>query len=130
MIEVAARKLLPNGVLILAAPNPHAFQFGVLGRRWVHIDAPRHLWLIPPEVLAERGRRLGLETRLVTTRDKGSLGWNGFGWEYTFMNLFESRLARRIAAKLGRAAAAAAYPVESREGRGAAYTIVLQKPSA
>lgn len=130
MLEVAARKLRPGGVLVLAAPNPQAFQFGVLRERWVHIDAPRHLWLIPAELLVERGARLGLEVSLITTRDPGSLGWNRFGWEYTLMNRFAMPAARRIAAAAGRLVAAAAYPIESREGRGAAYTIVLQKPTA
>ena len=128
MLEVAGRRLRPGGILVLAAPNPHAFQFRVLGRRWVHIDAPRHLWLIPPQVLCKRAERLGLETVLVTTRDEGSLAWNTFGWEYTLMNRFESPIARRAAALCGRMVAAAAYPLDAREGRGAAYTVVFRKP--
>ena len=130
MLKAAAGRLRPGGVLVLAAPNPGAFQFRALGERWVHIDAPRHLWLIPPEVLSKRGRDLGLETALVTTRDKGSLGWNGFGWEYTLMNRFRSGFARRVAALAGRVTAVAAYPLEAREGQGAAYTVVLRKPAA
>jgi len=127
MLEVAARKLLPGGVLVVAAPNPHAFQFGVLGERWAHVDAPRHLWLIPPGVIAERGARSGLELRMITTRDRGSLAWNRFGWEYTLMNRFSNGAVRRVGKTLGRAIAAAAYPLESQEGRGAAYTVVLQR---
>lgn len=130
MLEAAARRLRPGGILVLAAPNPHAFQFRVLGRRWVHIDAPRHLWLIPPAVLSARAARLGLETALVTTRDPGSMGWNKFGWEYTLTNLYDSGLARRAGALAGRLIAAAAYPLEAREGHGAAYTVVLRKPAA
>jgi 2-polyprenyl-3-methyl-5-hydroxy-6-metoxy-1,4-benzoquinol methylase len=33
MIKVAAERLRPGGVLVLATPNPEAFQFAVLGRR-------------------------------------------------------------------------------------------------
>jgi SAM-dependent methyltransferase len=128
MLEVAARKLRPGGVLVLATPNPRALQFAILGRRWAHVDAPRHLWLLPARVIAERATGLGLTVRLLTTRDPGSLGWNRFGWEHTLMNRFAGRAPRRVAAKVGRLLAAALYPLESREGRGAAYTIVLQKP--
>jgi SAM-dependent methyltransferase len=128
MIKVAAERLRPGGVLVLATPNPEAFQFAVLGRRWVHVDAPRHLGLLPARVLVARATQLGLTVRLLTTRDPGSLGWNRFGWEHTLMNRFAARAPRRVAAKVGRLLAAIMYPLESREGRGAAYTIVLQKP--
>ena len=67
---------------------------------------------------------------MVTTCDPGSLGWNRFGWQYTLMNRFREPVARRAAAAAGRMIAAAVVPIESREGRGAAYTIVLQKPEA
>ncbi len=128
MLEIASRKLNPGGVLIIGTPNPLAFQFAILGGRWVHVDAPRHTWLIPAEVIAERGERLGLKPRLVTTRDAGSLAWNQFGWEHTLMNRFKGSASRAVAARFGKLLAAAASPIESREGRGAAYTIVLQKP--
>lgn len=129
MLEVAAGKLRPGGVLVLATPNPNALQFALLGRRWVHVDAPRHLWLLPSEVIEERARGLGLTVRLTTTRDTGSMRWNRFGWEYTLMNMFLHPVLRRMAGIIGRLIAAVASPFEHREGRGAAYTIVLQKPS-
>jgi SAM-dependent methyltransferase len=128
MLETAARKLRSNGVLVLTAPNPDALQFKLFGKRWVHIDAPRHLWLIPPGVLASRAERLGLQVRLITALDKGSIGWNRFGWQYSLMNWFTAPLARRMASLIGRMMAIVAYPFETFGGRGAAYTIVLQKP--
>ena len=128
MLEVAAAKLRPGGVLVLAAPNPNAWQFGVFGGKWAHVDAPRHLWLIPPGVLAERGARCGLAVRLVTTRDPGSLFWNRFGWQYSLANGFG--VPFRLASLGARALAMAAAPIEAREGRGSAYTIVMEKPGA
>lgn len=130
MLEVAARKLRPGGILVLAAPNPRALQFRLFHARWTHVDAPRHLWLIPPQVLAARGARAGLSLRLMTTRDAGSLFWNRFGWERSLANRFVSQGGRKVAALLGRAVAMATSIVESIEGRGSAYTIVLQKPGA
>jgi SAM-dependent methyltransferase len=129
MLEVAARQLSPGGILVLATPNPNSMQFAMLGKLWAHVDAPRHLWLIPRAVLARRARDLGLSMPLLTTRDVGSIGWNRFGWEHSIANRFATPAPRRLAAKVGRLLAAATYPLESREGWGAAYTVVFQKPS-
>lgn len=130
MLDVAASKLRPDGVLVIATPSPAAFQFGILGAHWAHVDAPRHLWLIPPELIAQRARRLGLRTELCTTRDVGSIFWNRFGWEYSLAGRFVSPWAKKVAASAGRAVATLLSPLETREGRGAAYTIVLRKPAA
>jgi 2-polyprenyl-3-methyl-5-hydroxy-6-metoxy-1,4-benzoquinol methylase len=129
MLEVAAGKLRPGGILVLAAPNPGALQFRLFRRRWTHVDAPRHLWLIPPQVLAARGAGAGLSLCMITTRDAGSLFWNRFGWQQSLANRFASHGGRRLAALCGRAFAMAASIVESREGKGSAYTIVLEKPA-
>jgi SAM-dependent methyltransferase len=130
MIEVAAAKLKPGGVLILAAPNPGADQFTLFGGRWVHVDAPRHLWLIPPEVLAQRGARCGLSVCMVTTRDPGSLFWNRFGWQYSLANLLGVPPENRWMSRAARVLAKAGSVLEAREGRGSAYTIVLEKRAA
>lgn len=126
MLAVAAAKLKPGGVLVLAAPNPYAAQFRLFGARWVHVDAPRHVWLVPPKVLEERGRKGGLATRLITTRDPGSLHWNRFGWEYSLANGIG--LPRRLAFHATRVIFRLAAPFDVREGLGSAYTVVMQKP--
>jgi SAM-dependent methyltransferase len=130
MLEVAARKLRPGGILVIAAPNPGALQFRLFRSQWTHVDAPRHLWLIPPGVLAARGAKAGLSLRTMTTRDAGSLFWNRFGWQQSLANRFASPRGRRLASLFGRAVALATSIVEAREGNGSAYTIVLEKPAA
>jgi SAM-dependent methyltransferase len=130
LLERAVEKLRPNGILVLATPNPDAFQFRVLRQRWVHLDAPRHVSLIPRAVLVRRMERLGMRLCLDTTCDAGSLAWNVFGWEYSLAGLFRARLPRLAARALGRALAPLAAPFEAREGHGAAYTLVFRKPLA
>ena len=125
MFEIAARKLKPGGILIVAAPNPAALQLAVLGARWVHLDAPRHLWLIPSEVLERRGEKAGLAHRMLTTRDRGSLFWNRFGWRHSLENGFG--VPRRLAQLGSYALTLAAAPFERREGQGSAYTLVMEK---
>jgi 2-polyprenyl-3-methyl-5-hydroxy-6-metoxy-1,4-benzoquinol methylase len=127
MLEAAAVKLRPNGVLIVAAPNPDAFQFRMLRGRWAHVDAPRHVCLIPAPLIEAKMKTLGMTPVLRTTRDTGSLGWNTFGWEFSLASFFDSRLLRRVARKAGRTLARLLAPIESREGQGSAYTVALRK---
>ncbi len=129
-LDLAARKLNPGGVLVAATPNPGCLQFALFGARWAHLDAPRHLVLIPPHALAGRLESRGLRTELLTTTDPGSLGWNRFGWMFSLANLFPGGAARRAARLAGRCAALAAYAFERAEGRGAAYTGVFRRAAA
>ncbi|MEO8718032.1 MAG: class I SAM-dependent methyltransferase [Burkholderiales bacterium] len=128
LVRVAAERLAPGGVLVLALPNPHALQYRLLGRYWAHIDAPRHLHLIPPAVLCRRVEEAGLVQELCTTRDEGSLGWNEFGWTYSLPHLSSHPFAKRVLRFAGRRIGRLLSPLESREGSGAAYTAVFRKP--
>lgn len=128
LVDEAAARLAPGGVLALALPNPAALQFRVLGRYWVHVDAPRHLHLVPPEVLRNRAEAAGLQQVLCTTTDHGSLGWNGFGWAYSLAHLASRPFAKRVLRFAGRKLGVAAALAEGREGLGSAYTSVFRKP--
>ncbi len=126
-LDAIGKKLNPNGILVLAAPNPNALQFRVLGRYWPHVDAPRHLMLIPYELLVQKMATLGMTIELITTTDEGGLGWNVFGWEYFFSNLCSHRKINRMLRKFGRAVAKLLSPLEKIEGKGSAYTMVFRK---
>lgn len=127
LLEIMSEKLNPGGILILAAPNPDAFQFHVLRRFWPHVDAPRHLMLIPTQSLVTKMASLGMKVELITTTDKGGLIWNVFGWEFFFANLCKILIIRRILRKFGRILAMLVAPIERQEGKGSAYTIVFRK---
>ena len=129
LIDAAADRLAPGGVLVLAVPNPDALQFRVLGRYWTHVDAPRHLHLIPANLLRSRAERAGLRQELCTTTDTGSLGWNEFGWVYSLPHLVSGRLAKRLLRRAGLSISAASAFAERREGAGSAYTAVFRKPA-
>lgn len=128
LVRAAAQRLLPGGVLILAAPNPSAFQFRLFRGRWTHVDAPRHVTLIPSAVLKRVAEASGLVLELETTLDKGSVGWDVFGWEYSLGALSTVPRIRSMLRRLGRMLARALAPIERVEGRGSAYTLVLRKP--
>lgn len=129
LVRIAAERLNPGGILVIAAPNPDALQFSILRSRWVHIDAPRHVTLPSAAFVARVATAAGLQPALLTTRDRGSLGWNRFGWQQFAMTPFANRYLRRAAAMAGRLLGMSMAPLESREGAGTAYTMILQKPS-
>jgi 2-polyprenyl-3-methyl-5-hydroxy-6-metoxy-1,4-benzoquinol methylase len=132
LIRVAAESLRSGGILVLGAPNPHSLQRRLLGRHWVHLDAPRHIALMPADLVERIGRGVGLDPVLRTTLDRGSRGWNEFGWRFAAKNAV-ARLSARMpllskaaqAAGIGLSRAIARW--EDREGVGTAYTIVLRK---
>jgi 2-polyprenyl-3-methyl-5-hydroxy-6-metoxy-1,4-benzoquinol methylase len=130
VIERAASNLQDGGVLAIATPNPRALQFMLLRRRWAHIDAPRHLFLIPDGTLARRCSELGLVLAATTTDDPAGRHWNRFGWEYALRGAPRSRPATRMTAATSAAIARAVRPVERRQGKGCAYTSIFVKRRA
>jgi hypothetical protein len=127
LLQAAAGNLRPGGVLVAAVPNPQALQFRVLGRRWPHIDAPRHLHLMPAGAVTARAERHGLQRVSLTSDDGGARHWNAFGWGRGVLPPNPGKLLSHGAIHLGRALAFVAAPAEHRPGRGSAYTISLRK---
>lgn len=126
-LEAMCSRVKLGGYVVLAAPNPDAFQFRIMGRYWPHVDAPRHVMLIPSQLLNDKMEQLGMKAELVTTCDEGSLGWNVFGWEFFFSNLSAYPHIKRILHGVGRLVAWLFNIVERREGKGSAYTMVFRK---
>jgi len=126
-LEKAARNLNPGGVLLIATPNPAAFQFRLLGSFWPHVDAPRHLFLIPAGLLIQRLKPLGLEPVAQTTSDKGAKSWNRFGWQRYLMNRFSHRWVQAAGFILGYALSLPMGLLDRRDAAGSAYTIIFRK---
>lgn len=78
-LDLAADRLEPRGVLVIAMPNPASLQAAAFGDSWFAIDYPRHLVHVPAPVLLDRVRKLGLAVCRVSY-------WRGgqvvFGWLY------------------------------------------------
>jgi SAM-dependent methyltransferase len=129
MLAAAADKLEPGGVLALAVPNPRSLQFRLLRSRWVHLDAPRHLQLIPPDALIAKGRELGLSCVARTTSDPSGRACNLLGWVYALRRRPAGGAAPWLAVRGGQAIAAVMAPVERRPNQGAALTVLLRKDS-
>ena len=129
LLDALADRLNPGGILLFAAPNPAAYQFAVFGRRWVHLDAPRHLYLIPAAVLRDRAAARGLVLELATTRDPGGVAWDAFGWVHSVRHVLPSLVPGRVGRVTARAIGRLVGPVERRPLRGSAYTLVFRRPA-
>ena len=128
-LDAAAARLAPGGALVVATPNPRAWQAGRMGRRWPHLDAPRHLHLVPASGLVRRAEALGLRVAELGSDDPEGRTWNAFGWQRLLMNRFRSRWLQRGMWCAGTALAALASPLDRRPMQGAAYTAVLVRPA-
>jgi SAM-dependent methyltransferase len=128
----AIRALNEGGVLIVATPNPSAWQFQHLGAKWPHVDAPRHLWLIPVNAMRRYVEQSGADLIWSTTDDPEGRSWNQFGWSQLLRNLlpaaFRNNFMIRVASRAaGFVTALAVRPWESKEFSGSAYTAVFRK---
>ncbi len=127
-LRAAATKLKPGGILVLATPNPDSLQFKIFGRFWFHLDAPRHLQLIPAGLLTRLGQSLGLKEAFLTASDADVHRHNVAGWIASGRHVLPNeRLKNFVERQAGRIA----YRLRAYEHggfRGSTYTLVLQKP--
>jgi 2-polyprenyl-3-methyl-5-hydroxy-6-metoxy-1,4-benzoquinol methylase len=128
--EVLARvaeKVEPGGVLAIAVPNPRSLQFRLLGRRWAHLDAPRHLCLISPEALLSRAEELGMSRAALTTTDPDGLECNYFGWASALRRRPGEGATPTSVLHGARAIERTLAPLERTGDRGSAVTILMRR---
>ncbi|MDW8298728.1 MAG: class I SAM-dependent methyltransferase [Anaerolineae bacterium] len=150
VLSEAAQHLAPNGVLIVAAPNPQALTFQLFKARWSYLDAPRHVYLLPMRLVERVARQSGL-VPIARSANNAEARWHNFAaWRSSLINLIgkkrvqaalslpqradqarsrSSRLRARVF-RLGlRALTLAAAPLELTGARGSAYTLIFRKPA-
>jgi len=91
VVESAAKRLAPGGILLIAVPNIESYDFSVLKATWVHLDAPRHLFFYKARSLEKLCSGNGLETLELTTSDRLS--------EILSLNAWCDRAARSVPIK-------------------------------
>lgn len=126
-VESAARHLLPGGIIVIASPNPDSLSFNAWGRFWVHVDAPRHVQLIPISLLKDKLRTFGLRPIFLTSKDPGASSLNRQGWQKSAMNLFANKKLKHLMQILGFFAYITMIPLDYSGFRGNGYVAVFKK---
>jgi SAM-dependent methyltransferase len=129
MLSAAADRLQPGGVLALGVPNPDSLQFRLLGKRWAHLDAPRHLCLMPEEALVARLQTLGLRRLVAMTGDPFGLICSVHGWTYALRRRPARHQSRASTIHAGRLLTRALAPIEHPRRLGPALTLLAVKDS-
>lgn len=127
VIERAVEKISPGGIFLIATPNPDSVAFRILGSFWPHVDAPRHINLIPENLLTKKLKGLGFELVLKTSNDKGGKSWNRFTWQRLLMNSIPLRKLDKIFFILGWIISIPFSLLENRKLNGSCYTVIYQK---
>ena len=131
MLSQLAGLVRPGGIMAIASPNPDAWQFRLMRNRWPHVDAPRHLQLIPVRLIIEILSRHNFNLLLATCDDRGGRRWNTFGWQRLIINsLPSSRVATAVGLATGAGLGAMLTPFDGRPLRGAAYTLILKRAAS
>lgn len=85
-VEALARAhelLKDGGLLAVAVPNFESFQAGLFGRRWFHLDVPRHYFHFGAKSLSSA---LGRQGFTVVQEDHFCLEQNPYGWIQSVYN--------------------------------------------
>ena len=127
LLNVAVDHIAKGGVLVISTPNPNSVQARMLGRYWPHLDAPRHLYLIPQDWFRSFARERGLPVVLDTTRDVGSIGLNYYGWYIAVRNSTSKVLPDRCIRGAAKLITGLLRYREDSEGKGCSYTIALRR---
>lgn len=130
LLEILSERLRPGGVLLVATPNPDSAQARLFGRSWFHLDAPRHLHLLPVSMVQEIGERHGLVTLEVTTDDKLGVLLDRQGWEWPLWKHVPShrRKGRLLVTPIVALRVVMTRLFRRKRNDGAAYTIVMKRP--
>ena len=134
VLESAARRPVPGGVLAFSTPSPDALQFRVLRGTWAHLDAPRHLQLLPAPAVRRRLEALGMEHLLTLTDDPIGLACNRLGWSDA-ARLDPARyrahaLTNAVTSSAGVTLTRLVRPLERRGLAGSTYTSLYRRAPA
>lgn len=128
VIQKAAERLAPGGILLIAIPNIESYEFSVLKGNWKHLDTPRHLYFYPPESLVALCLANSLTKLEVNTMDELSEALGKDAWHTFALSKIPVRYVRGA---FGRLLCYWARRIEQKkENLGSGITGVFQRPLA
>lgn len=120
-------KLKKNGIIVLAVPNPDSIQLKYMNKYWPHLDAPRHLQLVPIDTFKKILEAEKLKLEKVIYNDKDGLRWSLFSWQRILMNTVDNNFLKKIAFVIGTFIGFFLLPVDLYKNKAAAYTAIFKK---
>ena len=132
ILRSAAMHLSEGGLLVIATPNPNSFQLRIFRKWWLHIDAPRHVQLIPSRLLSQKASELQLMPVAQLPFGTGNAAHNRAGWQGSLINILPSwlralRLLRLFLQAVGALIGRIMKPFEFDGSRGSTYTMIYRK---
>lgn len=124
LLDALPRHLSAGGLVAIATPNPRSLQFRVFGKRWIHLDAPRHVNLIPPALLEQRLVRRGMRREHFSSDDQGARECNLLGWIASAKTSIPRSDRHRLVSLAWRLTVPLSRLIEGGT-RGSAYTMVF-----
>jgi SAM-dependent methyltransferase len=117
-LRAIAGRVKPGGTLILGVPNIASWQARVVGSRWMHLDAPRHLCHFSPDAIERALRASGFRIARVNFRsfEHDPVGWvqgglDRLGFEQGLLVKLLARMERRSGPLAALAAVLLAVPL-------------------
>jgi 2-polyprenyl-3-methyl-5-hydroxy-6-metoxy-1,4-benzoquinol methylase len=83
LVRWAARIVVPGGLFQVTVPNASSWQARVFGRRWLHLDVPRHRYHFDSATLGRFLVENGFE---IVGRSTFALEYDWFGWIQSALN--------------------------------------------
>ena len=96
VIEKAAQRLAPGGILLIAIPDIESYDFSVLKSAWQHLDAPRHLSFYAARGLHKLCAANGLRTLNLVTNDPLSTELSLGAWRQRARSTVRIRVIRKL----------------------------------
>ncbi|MBW1769037.1 MAG: methyltransferase domain-containing protein [Deltaproteobacteria bacterium] len=131
-LRSAAMHLSEGGILVIATPNPYSYQLRIFQKRWLHIDAPRHVQLIPSRLLSQKAAELQLMPITQVPFGTGNAAHNRAGWQGSLINILPIwlrvfRPMRLFLQAVGALIGNIMKPIEHDGLRGSTYTMIFRK---
>jgi SAM-dependent methyltransferase len=128
LIANASKALKPDGVLLIAIPNIDSYDSRVMREKWVHLDAPRHLYFYPPDALSALCLQFGLLPVHVSTSDRLSVTLSLIAWYHYMRRCLPFPYMLGLAGMVkGRLVRWKAQSTQSREKLGSGLTAIFRK---
>jgi SAM-dependent methyltransferase len=125
VLQKAAERLAPGGILLVSIPNIESYDFSVLGAGWAHLDVPRHLYQFPIRWLEMLCSGVGLGMLEATTSDRTSRVVSRYAWHAKAVSKIPIRYVRGVVGLLLYQFAKTRY---KKKYDGGGLTVIFTKP--